>query len=50
MERYGVRYLYLRDHEVEYWRPEWQHGLTNPRFRVVGRVDSGTVYELLDSP
>jgi 4-amino-4-deoxy-L-arabinose transferase-like glycosyltransferase len=50
MDRYGVRHVYLRDDEVEFWRPEWRHGLTNPRFRVVGRVDGGTVYELVDSP
>jgi hypothetical protein len=50
MQRYGVRYLYLRHHEVAYWRPEWWDGLTNPRFRVVGGVDGGTVYELVDSP
>lgn len=49
MERYGVRHVFLLDSEMG-WRWDWVQGRMSPRFRVVGRVEGGTVYELAKSP
>lgn len=51
MDRYGARFIYLTDEELDLWRPEWRSPEHLPeKLRLAGTVGNGFVFGRRDIP
>ena len=51
MDRYGARFIYLTDEEIDLWRPQWRSADGLPgELRLAGNVGNGLVFARRDTP
>jgi 4-amino-4-deoxy-L-arabinose transferase-like glycosyltransferase len=51
MDRYGARFIYLTDEELDLWRPQWRSPSHLPsELRLAGTVGNGLVFARRDTP
>jgi hypothetical protein len=51
MDRYGARFIFLTDEELQLWRPQWRSPSNLPtELRFAGAVGDGLVFARRDTP
>lgn len=51
MDKYGARFIYLTDQELDLWRPQWRSPSNLPeQLRLAGSVGNGFVFGRRDTP
>ena len=51
MDKYGARFIYLTDEELDLWRPQWRSADGLPdELRLAGAVGNGLVFARRDTP